>query len=235
VTVAPGVGAVFGSLDGKGSNNYAGGVQSDVVVKNGGNDVPMHGFASASGSFEKDSNNSPVYGVKAELQGSAFVLLGVWLGIEYNVAKLYEEEIIRLGWAPGVVIKIGEKDYVLIRGGIGGTSYKMSQTNTTNSTMQAMKGLMQGKEVDLLHLRLSIVAKLARFFINLDFTRDTAVASNEDSKFTLAAALTVPLKILFPNDSIQFDASVERFEKDIGGENARFTRHKLGVFYGLQW
>lgn len=141
-----------------------------------------------------DFAGKPVYNFRFTGAPNAFGIAGGWIAVEGSQFGEFKEFIVRGGWGPQVPILIGQKSYILLRVGPGGSGY-MGGPN--NMPFRADFGL-----------NAQALLRIAKFVINIEYDGD--FGNNDQGgrgdRHKLMTYLSIPLGLIFPNDALRIEA-----------------------------
>ena len=200
------------------------------------------------------STNQPVYQVRGDLSGGAFVLGAVWIAMEANQFNDMREEIVRTMLSPAhLQFRKDGKDYMLIRVGAG--AYVRHDSLSPRDAASASVSAQSSYGVSA---ALSFMGRFSSFFIELDSEYDqvlmwgrstdchpgvTSCRVRERGAARVSAELELGkvLNFIFPNDEIRLRGRIVRYTEgnrrnrnDEGPETVAFpqvTELSAGLYY----
>lgn len=183
----------------------------------------------ARGTFETSFTNRPLYRVSIDASGGMPQIIGVWGAIEATQFQSLRERFARIGGALVTqAIRIGTKNYVFIRLGVGGNVANIDGLrwiNPEDGSSPQRSGTSGGFSAHL-----SALLKLSSFFVEFRGTVDQNSHSIDrpsesynppyDStswRTSLSASVSIPLRALFSNDSLRVEGEYLRYDADSAG------------------
>ena len=173
------------------------------------------------------------YNVSIEGSAQGAFVFAVFGAIERNVFNQFEETILRGGWAPQFVMRLGELEYFVMRGSLG-----LLESRLCGSAVPNSESCASGKRSKAGVVGLSVILKLKRFSAEIksnyatydsSVVVDTNATGIEVSRFGLDGSVNLPLRLLVKNDSLQLKGQVVNYSPGGPSNSTAF------IFYGLKW
>lgn len=173
-------------------------------------------FADARGQVGINGYGKPVYRLKFTGDASIMAGVGIWVAVEANQYETVKEQIFRFGWGPMAAVRINDRDYVMIRGGLG-TSINRTQvdknlTTVTGSgagqTVQNESSQVAGLSIGTLSAELQAMLKIGSFTVAIEGNIDNLNNADRLTRQSVSLDVTIPLGVIFGNDAIQVQGSL---------------------------
>ena len=173
----------------------------------------------------------PVYQMRLRAGAAGMTVFGVFAAIEANQLPQFSDLLVRFGYSPSGVIRLGGTDYILIRAG-----YTPALVQNTP---------IPGDYIDIGYgnFMLGSILRVAKFLVDFQFNYDWQDDNGDNSRLSVEGGVAIPLSALVTGDTLRLMASHIRYDS---GADAAFTHSDgttsssistttLGAFYGLQW
>lgn len=182
-------------------------------------------FKAEGAAFASRESGRTAYHARGSVVGGAFMVLGLWLGFEANDFNAIRDEVRRVGWSVMAPVSIGNRDYILVRVGLGASSLWNDPWNARKGTEDAM-----GTAIEV-----QAMLRVAKFVFNVQGNWDKAKFREYDvRRLSLIWALSIPLSAIFPNDAIRVEGQVIDYSD--GAEKLSDLRVlRAGLFYEVRF
>jgi hypothetical protein len=168
---------------------------------------------------------------KIILSGHSFFVLAAAFHYERNAYGSFEEQLVRFGWAPQVMLRVGHRQYVVLQGFLGGGSLDCTAQDRKHCAAPDSSGDEGGLKSTSFVGGLLAVAQLKRFSASAEFSYTPAgfeYSSESADRTALDATVAIPLGVLVGNDSLILSGQAIKHGSGVSGSSGY-------VFYGLTW
>lgn len=169
------------------------------------------------------------YSARANANAGGFWLAGAWVGIEANDYARIRETITRVGWNVSVPLSLGEKDYVLVRLGVGVGTFFKGPGSADGAT------LTSGNNAGL-SFEAQVLLHVSRFVLNIQADHDASQQLADVKRTSLYAALSLSLGAIFPNDAVRIEGQMIQYDlTDPFNNQTKITAARVGGFYEVRF
>ena len=179
-----------------------------------------------------DKASEWTYSTRAAVGGNAWTGLGAYVAVERNKFERFSESLVRIGYAPMFMLRIGKMEYVAFRAMLGywNGNCEIEGGDGETPCSRSLSGVTGGAGVVLHKKRFSASLDAA-----VDGSRWSTRVNNYYTKYdtdvrkAVDAVVTLPLGLVLRNDALILKGQAVDYNDGGPGSASGL------IFYGLKW